>query len=66
MKRIICWLRGHVPVRVREVGVAARPGGILPAIDGYVVYEPAPDGDRYACARCRTVPLSGYVEEVQD
>lgn len=63
MKRLMCAIRGHRPVRVREVGVVARPGGILPSLDGYVTYEPHPDGEVLACERCRSVPLRSRKEQ---
>lgn len=53
MRRLACLLTGHREIRVREVGLAARPGGILPSIDGFIAYEPHPDGEHVACARCR-------------
>lgn len=55
MKRLICALRGHNDTPVREVGVTPRPGGILPALDGYVAYAPHVDGEHRACLRCRRV-----------
>ena len=55
MTKILCLLRGHDDIPVREVGVVARPGGMLPSLDGFVTYEPHPDGDHLACQRCRRV-----------
>lgn len=55
MKRLICAIRGHATVRVSRVGVVARPGGILPTLDGAVAYKPDPAGDHTACTRCRQV-----------
>lgn len=55
MRKLICALRGHDRVRVREVGVRARPGGMLPSLDGYVTYAPDPAGDHEACRRCGRV-----------
>jgi hypothetical protein len=52
---LICLLRGHRLTPVREVGIVARPGGILPSLDGLVAYEPHPDGTGRACTRCRRV-----------
>lgn len=55
MLRLLCLLRGHDSIAVREVGITARPGGMLPMLDGYVTYEPDPNGDFRACRRCRRV-----------
>jgi hypothetical protein len=55
VKRLLCLLRGHAPIRVAPVDLLARPGGMLPALDGYVVYKPDPDGPRRACQRCHLV-----------
>ena len=55
MRRLVCWLRGHDDIAVREVGLVARPGGMLPMLDGLVAYEPADDGRHRACKRCRRV-----------
>lgn len=57
MRRLRCLLTGHRPVPVRMVGLAPRPGGMLPMLDGYVTYAPDPDGEYTACQRCRRVPL---------
>lgn len=49
---VICQVAGHRPVKVRRVGTEPRPGGILPSIDGYAVYEEHPSGRSIACRRC--------------
>ena len=58
MKRIICRLRGHQDIWVREQGVVARPGGILPSLDGYMTYVPDVTGKHRACLRCRRVEVA--------
>ena len=55
MKRLVCLVVGHDDIHVREVGIAPRPGGMLPMLDGYVTYAPHPGGDHRACRRCRRV-----------
>lgn len=55
MKRLICLLRGHDLIAVTSVGLVARPGGMLPLLDGIVAYKPDPYGDDRACRRCRCV-----------
>jgi hypothetical protein len=52
---LICRFRGHEDIPVKEVGLAARPGGILPSLDGYVAYTPDDSGPHNACLRCRRV-----------
>lgn len=55
MRNLWCRIVGHRTIAVREVGVAARPNGMLPSLDGYMTYAPDPEGDRLACQRCRRV-----------
>lgn len=55
MKRLVCQLLGHNWTRVTEVGLRARPGGMLPLLDGYVAYKHDPNGAHLACVRCRFV-----------
>lgn len=58
MSRLICLLRGHNWTPVREIGAVARPGGLLPSLDGFIAYKPHPDGEHRACVRCRRVVRS--------
>ena len=56
MKLLICLLVGHKKIRVTPTGeLYARPGGILPMIDGFVAYRADPHGAYQACTRCRKV-----------
>jgi hypothetical protein len=52
---------GHKLVNVREVGIAPRPGGMFPLLDGYVEYIEDKEGSIQACSRCRKVL---YTQEV--
>jgi hypothetical protein len=55
VKRLWCRIVGHDLIPVREVGLTARPGGMLPMLDGFVTYAPDPSGEDRACTRCREV-----------
>jgi len=55
VRKLWCRIVGHIDIPVREVGLTARPGGMLPSLDGYVTYTPDPDGEHRACTRCRRV-----------
>jgi hypothetical protein len=55
MSRLWCAVVGHKTIRVREVGIAPRPGGMLPILDGYMTYAPDENGTHRACVRCRRV-----------
>lgn len=55
MRGLWCHVVGHDDIRVREAGIAARPGGMLPMLDGYVAYAPDANGEHLACRRCRRV-----------
>lgn len=55
MKKLLCLIRGHKTTAVHPIGLAAKPQGILPSIDGYVMYESDPNGRWEACMRCRKV-----------
>lgn len=59
MRRLVCWLRqSHDEVGVVPVGVVARPGGMLPSLDGiqtYAVPEDPADATHKACRRCGRV-----------
>lgn len=60
MKGLWCRIVGHEWTAVSEAGLVARPGGMLPVLDGFVAYKPDPDGDHRACVRCRLVrPAEG-------
>lgn len=53
---LLCLLFGHRWVAVtRTRDMVAKPGGMLPALDGYAVYRLDPDGTSKACTRCRAV-----------
>jgi hypothetical protein len=59
VKRLVCWVRrSHDTVGVVEAGAVARPGGMLPALDGYTAYavpEDPGDATHRACRRCGVV-----------
>lgn len=45
----------------------ARPGGMLPSLDGVIAYEPHPEGRHRACRRCRAVTIGkGKAVDVDD
>lgn len=62
MKRIWCRIVGHDWTPVSRIGLAARPGGILPSLDGMVAYKPDSNGRHLACRRCRFVDPVEYPE----
>lgn len=56
MKWLWCLVVGHKKIRVTPTGdVYARPGGILPSIDGFMAFRPDVNGQYQACQRCRKV-----------
>jgi hypothetical protein len=55
---LVCKFRGHRDVRVKEAGLVARPGGMLPMLDGAMSYVPDAFGLHVACTRCRRVALA--------
>ena len=55
MIHIWCRIVGHRTVAVRSVGIVARPGGMLPSLDGAEAFRVDPEGDHLACVRCRHV-----------